>query len=504
MPKLFLFVKKHEVSVARQAGKGFISYLWRNVLEKIMGLIAMVFLARELSPYDFGLVSITEVLLYMISVFGTTGLAEFLLAYRKDDTEEIFNAAFWFNVLLTISISIVFIACVPFWAVWQHDERILYIGIIAAGIFIFSQLQTIPKTWLSKNLQFDKQVKMQAPFIILVPLAKIAAVFAGWGVYSLIIPTLIFQPVLTLWMYKSIELKIKLRLLTNRWKEIYHFTKHLIGATVFTRITDYGDKFILARFVGIDKLGIYNIAFQLAELFTGQLTQVANNVLSSSLPKYVDDKNIFYKHYINFLKAFSFLILPLLVIMFIVAKPMVLLLYGEKWLEAVLPLQILIVAAAFKALSSSYGCVMNSFHQNKKSFAVTAVYGPVHLVASVVGSMYGLAGLALAVTIVKIIFINWNIKQVMDTVSKPFMQWYRDIVPFFMVSTLIGLIVWLCIYQLPVMNASINVIVVSTTFTILYVLSFRVLLKPYTANIATTVHQTFPKLSPYFNKLLGI
>jgi teichuronic acid exporter len=440
----------------------------------------------------------------MISVFGTTGLAEFLLAYRKDDTEEIFNAAFWFNVLLTIGISMVFIACVPFWAAWQHDERILYIGAVVAGIFIFSQLQTIPKTWLSKNLQFDKQVKMQAPFILLVPLAKIAAVFAGWGVYSLIIPTLIFQPVLTLWMYKSIELKIKLRLLTNRWNEIYHFTKHLIGATIFTRITDYGDKFILARFVGIDKLGIYNIAFQLAELFTGQLTQVANNVLSSVLPKYADDKNVFYKHYINFLKAFSFLILPLLATMFIAAKPIVLLLYGEKWLEAVLPLQILIVAAAFKALSSSYGCVMNSFHQNKKSFAVTAVYGPVHVAVSAFGAMYGLAGLALAVTTVKIIFINWNIKQVMDTVSKPFIQWYQDIVPFFMVSTLIGLIVSLCLHQLSFINAWINIILAGATFAILYVVSYRLLLKQYTRNIAVTVQQSFPKLSPYFNKLFSI
>lgn len=90
------------MGVARQAGKGFVSYMWRNVLEKIMGLVAMIFLARKLTPYDFGLVSITEILLYLISVLGTTGLAEFLLAYRKDDTDEIFKAAFWFNVIITI------------------------------------------------------------------------------------------------------------------------------------------------------------------------------------------------------------------------------------------------------------------------------------------------------------------------------------------------------------------------------------------------------------------
>lgn len=492
------------MGVAKQVGKGFVSYLWRNVLEKIMGLIAMVFLARELTPYDFGLVSITEVLLYLISVFGTTGLAEFLLAYRKDDTDEIFKAAFWFNIIITAVIGILFLCCVPLWSVWQHDERIINIGGLIVGVFIFSQLQTIPKTWLSKNLQFDKQVKVQAPFIVLIPLAKIAAVFAGWGVYSLIIPTLVFQPILTYLLYKSTSISLSFQLYTNRWKEIYHFTKHLIGATIFTRITDYGDKLILARFVGIDKLGIYNIAFQLAELFTGQLTQVSNNVLSSVLPKYVDDKEKFYRHYISFLKAFSFIILPVLAIMFIAAKPIILLLYGPKWIEAVLPLQILTIAAAFKALSSSYGCVMNSFHQNKKSFFVTAVYGPVHLAASAFGAMFGLAGLAIAVTVVKIVFINWNIKQVMDVVAKPFVRWYEDVAPFLIINILSGAVIYFIASLLPKIQPLALTICIAIGFIILYIVSLRLVLKQSLSAVAVTIHNTFPKLSPYFNKLFCI
>lgn len=492
------------MGVAKQVGKGFVSYLWRNVLEKIMGLIAMVFLARELTPYDFGLVSITEVLLYLISVFGTTGLAEFLLAYRKDDIDEIFKAAFWFNIIITVAIGILFLCLVPLWSVWQHDERIINIGGLLVGVFIFSQLQTIPKTWLSKNLQFDKQVKVQAPFIVLIPLAKIAAVFAGWGVYSLIIPTLVFQPILTYLLYKNTSIVLSFELFTNRWKEIYHFTKHLIGATIFTRITDYGDKLILARFVGIDKLGIYNIAFQLAELFTGQLTHVSNNVLSSVLPKYVDDKEKFYHHYISFLKAFSFIILPVLAIVFIAAKPIILLLYGHKWLEAVLPLQILTIAAAFKALSSSYGCVMNSFHQNKKSFFVTVVYGPVHLAASVFGATFGLAGLAISVTTVKIVFINWNIKQVMDAVAKPFIRWYKDVAPFLIINILSGAVIYFAAALLPQIEPLVLTMSIAACFIILYIVSLRLVLKQSLSAVADTIYNTFPKLSPYFNKLFRL
>jgi O-antigen/teichoic acid export membrane protein len=138
------------MSVGRKAGKGFVSYLFRSALEKVMGIIAMVFLARRLTPYDFGLVSITEVLLTLISVIGTTGLAEFLLAYRKEDTEEIFKAAFWFNLIITIGIIVLFFAAVPFWSAWQHDETIRNISWVEVYSF-FLNYRLYPKHGLVKT-----------------------------------------------------------------------------------------------------------------------------------------------------------------------------------------------------------------------------------------------------------------------------------------------------------------------------------------------------------------
>src|SRR5687767_123145 len=111
------------MSIAKKASKGFISLFYRNMLEKLVGMLAMIVLARKLTPYDFGLVSITDVLLSLIAIFGTTGLTEFLVAYRKDDTEEIFKAAFWFNIVITLAIIVAFLVAVPFWSEFQKDPR---------------------------------------------------------------------------------------------------------------------------------------------------------------------------------------------------------------------------------------------------------------------------------------------------------------------------------------------------------------------------------------------
>src|SRR5690606_28717024 len=126
-----------------------------------------------------------------------------------------------------------------------------------------------------------------------------------------------------------------------------------------------------------------------------------NNILSSVLPKYADDKEQFYNHYMGFLKTFAFVVFPILTIMLVSARPIILFLYGPKWEEAVLPMQILLVYAIFRSVTSSYGAVMNSFHLNRKSFIVSAVYTPFHLLGSLIGSLYGVVGVAVSVLIVR-------------------------------------------------------------------------------------------------------
>lgn len=495
------------MSIGKKAAKGFISLLYRGVLEKLIGLVAMLILARQLSPYDFGLVSITEVLLVLISVLGTTGLSEFLLAYRKEDGDEIFKAAFWFSLVVSAGILLLFLISLPLWARTQHDPRIVNIGIISGMIFVVSQLQALPKVWFNKHLMFDKLVKIQTPFIILVPIAKVIAVYIGLGVYSLVIPTLLLQPILTVILFRVAGIHPGWKLYRDRWAEIYRYTRHLIGTSVLSRITDQGDKIILAKVLGLDKLGIYNIASQMADLLITQLVMFSNNILSSVLPKYADDKDKFYSHYMGFLKTFAFFVFPVLITMLLSARPIILLLYGPKWEAAVLPMQILLVYSCFRSVTSSYGAVMNSFHLNKKSFVMTLVYTPFHLVGSLVGSFYGVTGLALSVLLVKSVFVNWNIKQIMTAVSRPFALWYRDMGPYFFSAVIIGLLLLGVLVNMPFLDTLPHLVliaIIGTSFCSVYYLVFRFVFPRELKTVSQFMDLTFPKAGIYFKHIFSV
>jgi O-antigen/teichoic acid export membrane protein len=190
------------MSLTNKAGKGFLQFLFRNIIGRSIGMVSMIFLARILTPYEFGLVSISEVLLNIISMLATTGIGEYLLAYKEDKEKEIFQSVFWLNFFLSTIVALIAIVALPFWTEANSDTRILHLGYLVAATFFLTQLHVVPKAWMSRKLEFAKQVKIQTAFIILIPIGKVLAAYMGFGVFSLVIPTLVLLPIEVFLMYR--------------------------------------------------------------------------------------------------------------------------------------------------------------------------------------------------------------------------------------------------------------------------------------------------------------
>ncbi|MEI6880078.1 MAG: oligosaccharide flippase family protein [Bacteroidota bacterium] len=406
------------MSIGEKASQGFFSFLTRNIISRFMGLISLFILARKLSPFDFGLVSFTDILLMFIAVFGSTGLNEFLIAYKKDDYLQILKASFWFNCIITLGVIFLFFTFIPFWASSKNDSRIINLAFISGLIFFITQLQIIPKAILSRNLDFKTTVKIQNPFIIIIPIAKIIAALSGFGVYSLTVPTLIFLPIQTIWYYRAVSWKFEWKLYTDRWKEIYHFTKHLIGNSLLTRLMDDGDKLFLSSFIGLKALGVYNMAYQLSSFVGLNIVSLTGSILVSVLPKYRDNLSQMKSHYLNFTKVLAFFTFPIIAIMACYAEPLIIAINGEKWVDAVIPFQILSLYAMIRAVTSSRGAVLNTLHLNKNVFKLNLIYTPIHIAFSIIFSYYsGLIGLAVSVVILRIVFATIGANDTMKSMN---------------------------------------------------------------------------------------
>src|SRR5690348_9557750 len=92
------------MSIRVSMAKGAIWMVLFKALERSLGLISMLVLARLLTPSDFGLVAMATSLIALLELFSAFGL-DTALIQRNDATPVHYNTAWTLNVIAGCSIA---------------------------------------------------------------------------------------------------------------------------------------------------------------------------------------------------------------------------------------------------------------------------------------------------------------------------------------------------------------------------------------------------------------
>ena len=182
---------------------------------------------------------------------------------------------------------------------------------------------------------------------------------------------------------------------------IFKYTKNVIGARILGKFANEGDTLLIGKLLGMEALGIYDIAFKLANLINGQLLPIITNISMPVFAKNQHDIPTVRKHYLKMIELISFLFFPIFAILFLSAPILIPLLYGPKWNAAIVPFQILCLFAVFRTLSSPTSGLYNALGKPQIGLYFTAVFTPLFLTTLYFSSGYGLVAACLAVMIVR-------------------------------------------------------------------------------------------------------
>ena len=158
---------------------------------------------------------------------------------------------------------------------------------------------------------------------------------------------------------------------------------------------------LIGKLLGPSLLGIYNIAWRSSNLVSRSLMQVSNKLTLPALAKSSGDLlklSSSFKKILRVIGVTSFLPLMGLIV---VADVFILVLYGEKWLDAVLPLRILLIYAMRFTVSTPIGAVFKAIGKPQINFKIGLAIVPFYLAGIYLGSDYGIVGVATGVTIVR-------------------------------------------------------------------------------------------------------
>lgn len=429
------------MGLANKASKAVKLMVMRRVWGAIISFSIMAYLSRELNVKDFGIVAISNVLIQFINLIATSGISEYIIFYNKEDKIRVQNAAFWLNLLLTVIVTIFIIIAAPFWAKYYEDDKISTIIYFLVIAFVFNMIASIPIGIFRKELNYKLMTLIQSIFGTLNNIGQLLFAFSGFGVYSLVVPNAILAPISAgILIYKS-GFNPKKELGVQYWKSIIHYTKYVVGQRILGKVVNEGDTFIVGKSMGLQSLGVYNMAFQFSNLFVGYILPILSNVF---LPLYSinnSDLKIVKQKFFKTTEYLAIIMFPILTLLLINADILVKTIYGEKWIQSILYIQIFMFYIMLYAISSGASGVYNAIGKPKIGLTFVLFYSPLFftILFFVAYQFKSLIYIVLIITIMRILGSLIHFYIVSRLLSFSFYSFLYKLIPFIITSMFFGL-----------------------------------------------------------------
>ena len=385
--------------VSEAVRQGSVWLLAGNSLTRVIGFVSGIVAARALLPSDFGVVAISRTFALLIQLLGNLGVAAFLF-HQREEVEDFCVAAFWMNLMVGGLLCGMQIVVAPFVAAYYRDVVITRLMLVMAVGYLIGPLGSIHGVLLQREMRFRAMTLRDLGLSTLASLLTIASIMAGLGLWSLVIPDLFVGAVGVLTNWWLHPWRPRLRLCLSHWPRIFRYGRYLLGDGLVAFLNNNADYMIIGKLLGPTGLGLYSFAYQRSMIVPDYVAMPVSSAAFPALAKLRHARTDLAQFYFRLAKVTAFLVVPGVVLQAILAREFVISLYGSKWSEAILAMQLLLPYALSRGLTIHLGTLLNAVGRPDVGFKYSVAALPFLVSAVFIGAHFGVNGAAMATGIV--------------------------------------------------------------------------------------------------------
>jgi O-antigen/teichoic acid export membrane protein len=376
-----------------------------HIADQIMNFIIIMILSWLLTPAQFGLVGMVTVFTNFAIFINSFGLGEAVIQKQEVDDVQL-NTVFWINLLVGALLTVIFILLKSLIADFYNEPALDMITFVISFNFLILSVKSVQRALIIKKMDFRTITKVDLLAQGTAGIIAISCVFLGLGVWSLVVRALSYSLfiVILLWYYSNWRPKLVFDL--SKVKTMIKFGVNLMGSNVSNYWSNNMDNLLIGKFIGAFSLGIYSRAFGLMLLPIRQFSNVLAKVMFPALSSINDDiirvKSIF----LRTTRAIALVSFPLMVGVIVLAKPLILFLFGERWGDVIPLIQVLSFTGLLLSISMAYRWIYMSQGKTDLLFRFNLFEGIIRIIAIVIGLKWGITGVAIAIT-ASSYFIIW-------------------------------------------------------------------------------------------------
>ncbi len=339
------------MSVSQKAARGVLWTVITSMGGRAVGVVGTLVITRFLDASQIGGLSVAAIITFTASWLTIWGFGQYAVVRGRgaDAIEVTWHATVFYFVLGVVSLGGIALFAVPVASFLGAPKAAEYIPILAIAVFI-RRLGAMPERVLNRELQFRATSTANMIGEVAYSIAAVSMAWAGYEGWSIAYANIIQSCVVLAILLSASGLKSWATPAPLRWarmKDMLTFGLPLGVQGIAHSASRYWDNLAISAFFSDSAVGVYNLAYNLADIPAIQVGEQIALVLMPSMAALPKERRA--EALERSSAMLSLIIFPLAIGLGLVAYPLIeLLLPANEWQEVAPLLVVLACLSVFR------------------------------------------------------------------------------------------------------------------------------------------------------------
>lgn len=418
--------------------------LWKfseRMAAQIVTFIVTIILARMIAPEDYGAIALITIFITIANVFVVSGFGNALI--QKKDADDIdFSSVFYFNIVFSLLIYFIIFLMAPYVARFYDMDilkpllRVLALKVVLAGV------NSIQQAYVSKKMMFRKFFLSTLIGTIVSAFVGVGLAIYGAGVWALVAQQLSNALLDTVILWITVKWRPILKFDFGRVIGLISYGWKILATNLINAIYDNLKNLIIGKKYSSTDLAYYSKGKQFPELFVTNINSAIGSVLFPAMALIQDDKERLKESIRKSIMVSSFIMLPLMAGLFVLADDVVTLLLTDTWSFCVPYLRIACIYLSTYPINTANLQALNAIGRSDYYLKLEVIKRSIGIILILITMNYGVFWIASSDILVTIFAIIINTYPNSKLLNYSLIEQMKDLLPNIIRSIIMGSIVY--------------------------------------------------------------
>lgn len=319
-----------EAGLGRQTAGAILWTTAQRWVARVGGFATVAILARLLAPKEFGTVAVATTMLPIAYMLSDMGFSTYIVQV-KDLRTRMLSSAFWFSTAVGALLTGALVAAAPlFAALYRVPDAAAVVRGLAPTVLLVS-LSAVPTALLRRRMKFRALAVQSFAGSTAGQVIAITLAFLGFGVWALVVQTLAYQLVCSVFAWVAARWYPRLSFSRRDFRTVASFGVKVASNDLIGVLREWVVNAIIAINFGAVGLGYINVAQRLVQVAQDVTASAVLPVSTVMFAKVQDNPDRLRSAYLRSQGLFCAVIVTIMVFVAIASPTLMPLLFGHQW-----------------------------------------------------------------------------------------------------------------------------------------------------------------------------